>query len=705
MLKYDTIKALDDEFIIQTYRRLPALFVQGAGCSLWDNRGNEYLDLLAGFAVCSLGHCHPALVAAITRQAQQLIMVSNLLLTAPQPQLARKLAQVSGMDRVFFTACGATANETALKIAKKHGNQKRPEGDYEIVALHRSFHGRTLGALAATGQRKFQRPFEPLVPGFRHIEANDLQGLREAVSHRTAAIVLEPIQGEGGVRPLTTEFLQEARRLATEHSALLILDEVQTGVGRTGTWFAFQQHGIVPDVMALAKGLGSGMPIGACLARGAAATLFDLGDHGSTFGGGPLACAAALAVLDTIEHQDLLENAKRVGAYFAEGLRSLGGPVVEVRGAGLMIGVGLDKPIARDVVNACFERRVILNATDEHTLRLVPPLILREEQADRALRVIAEVLGVPAPTMATTIHVRRPTPLRDVLAMDDIAPAEAEEILAHAAYLKERRRLAPAVIQPVEGRTVALVFEKPSLRTRVAFEAAIRELGGHAIHLGRSDIGMGTRESLKDVSENLSRWCGAIVARLYWQKDLVAMAEYAEVPVINALTEMEHPCQALADMQTVREVFGEEKVKITYVGDGNNVARSLAKLATSLGYPFTICGPENFRLEPIEGMVQTDDLEEGLAGTRVVYTDVWVSMGDEHEQEHRMKVFWEYQVNQRVMEMADPDAIFMHCLPARRGYEVTDDVIDGKQSRVNDQAENRLHAQKALLMRVLGLGS
>ncbi|MBX7131392.1 MAG: acetylornithine transaminase, partial [Fimbriimonadaceae bacterium] len=407
MLKYDTIKTLDDDYLMRTYRRQAALFVQGAGCSLWDNRGNEYLDLLAGVAVCSLGHCHPALVAAITRQAQQLIHTSNLLLTAPQSQLARKLCSISGMDRVFFSVCGATANEAAVKLAKKHGNQKRPDGDYEIICLHRSFHGRTLGVLAATGQRKYQRMFEPLVPGFVHIEANDLAALREAVSHKTAAIYLEPIQGEGGVHPLTTEFLQEARKLASEHGALLILDEVQTGIGRTGTWFAFHQHGIMPDVITLAKGLGGGVPIGACLARGAAADLFEPGDHGSTFGGNALSCAAGLAVIDTIEHQDLMENAKRVGAYFEEGLRKMGGPIIEVRGAGLMLGVGLDRPIARDVVAACFEKHLIINATDEFSLRIVPPLIIREEQADRAFAVLAEVLGVPAPTLASTIHVRR----------------------------------------------------------------------------------------------------------------------------------------------------------------------------------------------------------------------------------------------------------------------------------------------------------
>jgi len=704
MLKYDTIKQLDDEHVMRTYARQPALFVQGASCYLWDNRGNEYLDLLAGIAVCALGHCHPAIVSAINRQAQQLIHTSNVLLTAPQAQLAERLCKLSGMDKVFFCNDGATANETALKIAKKHGNAKRPDADYEIISLHRSFHGRTLGVLSATGQRKYQRPFEPLIPGFKHIEANNLLELKDAFSHRTAAIHLETIMGEGGVLELSTEFLQEARRLCDEHNALLILDEVQCGVGRTGHWFCYQKHGVTPDVLALAKGLGGGFPIGACLARGKAAEVLEPGDHGATFGGGPLAAAVALAVIDTIEHQGLLHHVKSVGEGLKNALMGLGKPVVEVRGEGLMIGVVLDKPIARDVVRECFEKRVILNATDEFTLRLVPPLILTSEQAQKAVETLAEVLKVKAPRVEVkTAPLPAKSEWHDVLAIDDLTDAQLEEVLDLAAYMKQRRKLAPSGIAPVENRTVAMVFEKPSLRTRVSFEAAIRELGGHAIYLSKADIGMGSREAIKDVASNLSRWTTAIVARLYWQRDLVQLAEFSDVPVINALTEIEHPCQALADMQTVREVFGTDKVKIAYVGDGNNVARSLAKAATRLGYPFTIVGPENFRLENMPGLEQTDSLEEGLKDAHVVYTDVWISMGDEHEQEHRLKIFQDYQVSSRVMGMAAKDAIFLHCLPARRGFEVTDDVIDGRQSRVVDQAENRMHAQKALLQRVLGI--
>lgn len=702
MLKYDAIKAADDDFVLHTYNRMPALFVQGAGCALWDNRGNEYLDLLAGIAVCQLGHCHPAVVAAITRQAQQLIHTSNILLTAPQAQLAKRLTEISGMERVFHCNDGASANETALKAAKKHGNRKRPDGDYEIITLHKSFHGRTMGALSATGQRKYQRPFEPLVPGFIHVPINDVASLREAVSHKTAAILLETIMGEGGVLDLSEEFLREAERLCQEHDALLILDEVQCGMGRSGKWFAFQHFDIKPNIVCLAKGLGGGLPIGAVLFDEASSKLLEPGDHGTTFGGNPLVASSALAVIDTIEHQDLMANAEKVGAYLVAALKQLPG-VVEVNGKGLMIGAVLDKPVARDIVRDCFARKLIINATDEFTLRFVPPLIVTEEQIAKAIGIIAEAMGVEAPVLSPLpVRTSLPQqPVHDFLSIDDMSNDELEEVLDLAAFSKQRRAIAPSVIQPVESRTVAMVFEKQSLRTRVSFETAVRELGGHPIHLGKDAIAMGSREPIKDVAENLSRWCSMIIARLYWQRDVVELAKWADVPVINALTEWEHPCQALADMQTIRENFGREKVKITYVGDGNNVARSLAKLATRLGYPFTIVGPENFRLEPVQGMRQTTNLEEGLAGAHVVYTDVWVSMGDEHEQEHRLKVFEPYQVNQRVMDMAEKDAIFLHCLPARRDFEVTGEVIDGPQSRTNDQAENRLHAQKALIQKIL----
>jgi acetylornithine/N-succinyldiaminopimelate aminotransferase len=704
MLKYDTIKQLDDDYIYKTYNRMPALFVQGAGSKLWDNRGNEYLDLLAGIGVCQLGHCHPAVVAAITRQAQQLIHVSNILLTAPQAKLAQRLAEISGMERAFFAVCGATANEAAIKVAKKHANNRGLDGDYQIVCLDHAFHGRTLGALSATGKEAYQHPFRPVVPGFVHIEPGNREALRAAVGPRTAAIMLETVMGEGNVLDLSAEYLQEARRLADEFGCLLICDEVQCGMGRTGKWFAYQHAGILPDVVCLAKGLGSGVPIGAILARGEAARTLVPGDHGSTFGGNPLACAAALAVIDTIEHQGLLDHTTKVGNYLKTALATFPG-VVKTTGKGLMIGAELDQPIAREIVQKAFHKGLILNATDEYHLRLVPPLVLTEAEAEQALTMLAEVMEasveVPAFVRATVAPRHG---YHDLLKIEDLTLDQMQEVLSLAAYQKQRRKLAPAAITPVENRTVAMVFEKQSLRTRVSFETAIYELGGHAIHLGKGDIAMGSRESLQDVTSNLNGWCSAIVARLYWQDDLEEMARIAEVPVINALTNWEHPCQALADLQTIREEFGADPVKIAYVGDGNNVARSLAKLGLALGYPVTLVGPKNFQLEDMTGLVQTEDLVSGLEGASVVYTDVWVSMGDEREQDQRLKTFRPYQVNEDVMAMADPSAIFLHCLPARRGLEVTDGVIDGAQSRIVAQAENRLHAQKALLAKTLGLG-
>ncbi|MBI5707543.1 MAG: acetylornithine transaminase [Armatimonadetes bacterium] len=702
MIDTHSAQQLDDLHVMKTYRRFPALFERGNGCLLWDENGRVYLDFLAGIGVCQLGHAHPAVTEAITRQASRLVHGSNLLLTDPVPRLAAKLCAISGMDRVFFSVCGASAIETALKIAKKHGLSKRRNGDYKVLALDNSFHGRTLGALTLTGQIKYQDDFQPLIPGISYVKPNDLDALKAAFDDSVAAIFIEPIQGEGGVVPISREFLAEARTLCDRHGALLVFDEIQTGMGRTGTWFHFQQHGVVPDVMAIAKGLGNGMPIGACLARGEAAEVLQPGNHGSTFGGNPLMCAAGLAVIETIESQGVIANAKRVGDSLRSQLTAIGGPIAEVRGAGLMIGIRLNQPIARDVVQKCFERGLVANATSEDTLRLLPPLILTEAQAEQGVAILKSALAGET-SEAVEAVAQTPEAYHDVLAMEDLSGSQAEEVLALAARLKNRRKFAPEPVVSVEGRTIALVFEKPSLRTRVSFEAAIQELGGHAVYLSKADIGMGSREAIKDVASNLGGWCAAVVARLYWQRHLHELAHYCDSPVINALTEMEHPCQALADMLTVREAFGGQTVPITYVGDANNVARSLAKLAVMLGYPMTICGPKNFQLEETEGVRQTESIEEGLTGAKVVYTDVWVSMGDEHEQEHRLKVFEPYQVDSRVMAMAEKDAIFLHCLPARRGFEVTDDVIDGAQSRVVQQAENRLHAQKALLAKVLGL--
>ncbi|MER3558127.1 MAG: acetylornithine transaminase [Armatimonadota bacterium] len=389
-----TVWDLDQTYIMPIYRRYPTLFVRGVGAYLYDEHGNAYLDFLAGIAVCALGHCHPRMVHRIQQQVETLIHTSGLLLTEPAARLAQKLCVLSGMERVFFCNSGAEACETALKIVRKHANAVKQSPDYEILVLEGSFHGRTMGAISATAQTKYQEPFRPLLPGFRVIPRNDLEALQSAFSERTAGIFLEPIQGESGIHPLSDAFIEAARALCDRYEALMVVDEVQSGLGRTGKWFAYQHTRVVPDLVTVAKGLGGGIPIGACLARGSVSTLLQPGEHGSTFGGNPLATATALEVLDTLEAEDLLENAEQMGALMRQQLACLqseGAPITEVRGRGLMLGVQLTQPIARRVAQHAFNKRLILNAVGDWVLRLVPPLIITENEVRQASEILREV--------------------------------------------------------------------------------------------------------------------------------------------------------------------------------------------------------------------------------------------------------------------------------------------------------------------------
>jgi predicted acetylornithine/succinylornithine family transaminase len=372
---------------LHAYTRQPLTLVRGAGCWVWDEAGREYLDLVAGIAVDVLGHSHPALVSAIAEQAATLIQVSNLYYSLPQLELAEALTASSAFDRAFFVNSGTEANEAALKLARRFGGSRR-----EVVALTGSFHGRTLGSLAATGQPKYQEPFAPLPAGFVHVAPNDVAALVAAVGDQTCAVLLEPIQGESGIHPLTDEFLVAAREACDKVGALLIFDEVQTGVGRTGTFYAFEQTPVVPDVVTLAKGLAGGVPIGAVLAR-AGADAFHAGDHGTTLGGNPLSCAAGLATLRVIADEGLMANAAERGRQFVAALASLPG-VAEVRGRGLMLGVETVGPIAKQVVAIARERHgLLVNATGETTLRIVPPLTISADEVDQAVSRLATALS------------------------------------------------------------------------------------------------------------------------------------------------------------------------------------------------------------------------------------------------------------------------------------------------------------------------
>ena len=377
--------------LMGNYARLPVAFERGEGAWLWDTDGKQYLDALSGIAVCGLGHAHPAVAKALCEQANSLIHTSNVYRIPRQEQLGERLHALSGMDRAFFCNSGAEANEAAIKLARLHAHKHGIEKP-AIIVTEGSFHGRTLATLSATGNAKIQAGFEPLVEGFIRVPYGDFAAIEKAAAENdnVVAILLEPVTGEGGIRVPAAGYLKAIRTLCDAHNILMMLDEIQTGVGRTGQWFAYQHEGVLPDVLSLAKGLGNGVPIGACLARGAAAEVLGPGTHGSTFGGNPLVCAAALAVLETVERDGLVAKAAETGAYLLEGFKQRLGDlagVKEIRGKGLMLGIELDRPCP-ELVKLALEKGLLINVTATSVIRLLPPLIIDREQADRILDTV-----------------------------------------------------------------------------------------------------------------------------------------------------------------------------------------------------------------------------------------------------------------------------------------------------------------------------
>lgn len=381
--------------LIQTYQPLPIHFTHGKGCWLFGNDGNTYLDALGGIAVCGLGHAHPEITQAICEQAQRLIHVSNLFEIPEQLALAEKLIQVSGMEQVFISNTGAEANEAALKLTRLFAHQKNIAHPH-IIAMEKSFHGRTLATLSASGSPKTRAGYEPYVPGFLHVPFNDFSAIEKyaAQNSNIVAIIVEPIQGEGGIRPAEKDYLIKLRQLCDENNWLLIIDEVQTGNGRTGKWYAYQHHPIKPDILTTAKALGNGIPIAACLVRDKAMNLFKPGNHGSTLGGNPFACKVALTVLNTLEKLNAINNAAEMGNYLLQGLRkalSHRSYIKEIRGQGLLIGIELDHP-CRDLLHHGLKQRILFSVTAESVIRLAPALIITQDEADQIIqRLVASI--------------------------------------------------------------------------------------------------------------------------------------------------------------------------------------------------------------------------------------------------------------------------------------------------------------------------
>lgn len=391
---FAAIVAREQKYLLPTYTRYPLAIARGKGVFVYDTEGKRYLDFVGGLGVNALGHAHPRIVKAIREQAARAIHVSNLYYNEYQGRLAERLCQLSGLGRVFFSNSGTEAMEGALKLARAAGHQAGGDAKCSLVALAGSYHGRTFGAMSLTGQAKYRKEFEPLLPGVRFVGLNDVAGMRAAVDDHTCAIVLEPIQGEGGVRECSPEFLAEARAAADRHRALLIFDEIQCGLGRTGSMFAFQQSGVTPDVVAIAKPIAGGLPLGAFLTKEEFAGAIPAGKHGTTFGGGPLACRAALEYFSILEDEDLLEKVRRVGAYLsgelAELTRSLPS-ARQSRGRGLMQALELDVP-ARPIVEAAFAEGVLFNSTQDVVLRFLPPFLIEEKHVDRGMRVLRRLL-------------------------------------------------------------------------------------------------------------------------------------------------------------------------------------------------------------------------------------------------------------------------------------------------------------------------
>jgi len=384
---------IEKKYYMQTFERLPLTIIKGKGPYVWNDEGRQYLDFVGGWAVTTLGHCHPAVTKALTEQANLLIQTSNQFYTVPQLQLAQLLVENSCLDRVFFGNSGAEANEGAVKLARRYG-QLNLKGAYEVISTFSSFHGRTLAMVAATGQPKFQQSYPPLPTGFVNVAFNDVEAIKSATTERTCAVMLEPIQGEGGVNLPDEGYLSAIRKWCDRKGILLILDEIQTGIARTGTLFAYEQYGVEPDIMTLAKGLANGVPIGAILAK-EKASVFVPGEHGSTFGGNPLACAAGYATVRFVIDNNISGRVKEVGQYLIDGLEKMKPKfpsITDIRGRGLLVALEFDSDIAPALVTACLERGLLVNQLKPNALRFMPPLIIGKKEVDEALAVLDEAL-------------------------------------------------------------------------------------------------------------------------------------------------------------------------------------------------------------------------------------------------------------------------------------------------------------------------
>ena len=577
--------------LMANYARIGLTFERGEGSHLYTADGERYLDFGCGIGVTSLGHAHPHVVAALEAQSRQLWHVSNLYEIPPQARLAERLTAATFADRVLFCNSGAEAMECALKLARIYQTSRGAPERYRVVTFRNAFHGRTLATIAAGGQAKHLKGFEPAIDAFDQVDLGDLDATRAAIGDETAALLVEPVQGEGGVFPASDDFLRGLRAVCDEAGLVLIFDEVQCGVGRTGRLFAHEWAGVTPDIMAVAKALGNGFPIGACLAREEVAAAMVPGSHGTTFGGNPLASAVGNAVLDVVLGDGFLDKVQEMGTLLTERLIALAGNksvYTGVRGRGLMLGLECVTP-NMELFAALRENKLLALPADGNVLRMLPPPHHRRGRDRRGLRRAGTGLGPGG-------YVTAP---RHFLDFDGIDAATLRATIDRARTLKGRNGAAP-----LAGKTLAAIFESPSTRTRVSFEVAMDELGGKTIAMTASDMQLGRGETIEDTARVLSRYVDAIALRTRSHKTLLALAEGASVPVINALSDRSHPCQLVADVMTYEEHRGPIAGRtVAWLGDGNKHGRDLGadgralRLQPAPGLPGRVpAGSRNRRL-------------------------------------------------------------------------------------------------------------
>ena len=615
----------DNEYVLHTYARNPIVLEKGHGLYAEGPEGQKYLDFTSGIGVNSLGYCDMTWAEAVSEQAHKLQHTSNLYYTAPCGKLAKKLCKRTGMSKVFFGNSGAEANEGAIKAARKYSFDKYGADRYNVITLVNSFHGRTIATLTATGQGVFHNYFGPFNEGFQYVKAGDIDALTEMVDRHTCAVMLELVQGEGGVVALEPEYVQAVRALCDEKDLVLIVDEVQTGVGRTGTFLCCEHYNLQPDVVTLAKGLGGGLPIGAVLMNEKVAAGMGPSSHGSTFGGNPVVCAGANVVVDRMD-ASFLANVNERAVQLRTGLEKLP-RVKSLSGIGLMVGIEFLEGIkAADVLAACREKGLLV-LTAKTRLRLLPPLTLTAPRCGDGAGYSGQRPRGDGPQQNGGAG------MKHLLKMSDLTPDEVAHILDVADELKAQQK-AGGTEPLLKGKSVALMFSKNSTRTRTSFEVGVYQLGGLGNYMNAAtELQSGRGEPLKDTARVLGRYYDCVVWRTYRQSDLEEFAEFAGVPVINGLTDYAHPCQVLADLMTIRERRGAlADQKLCFVGDGSNMANSLIVGGLLSGMKVDCVCPHGYR--PAADVLMfahkygsafrlLEDPAEGVRDADVVVTAVW----------------------------------------------------------------------------------